>query len=272
MFATTVVAAAGSMLLEGCAAARSPLPSRTPAAIPTPTATHRPVPDTVAAPVAVELPPAVVAPVRVALPGGTISALPGEGSLLALTVDDGASSAVVAGYIDFAKRSGTRLTFFLNGSYDSWTQNAAALQPLVDSGQIQLGNHTWSHPDLTALSDDGVIAELQRNEDFIQNTYGVTGRPYFRPPFGFHDKRVDALAASIGYTVRTLWYGSLSDSGLITAEQLIGFAQQWLLPQHIVIGHANFPTVVDCFDRIEQIIAERGLQTVTLDDVFDPAL
>ena len=54
-------------------------------------------------------------------------------------------------YTQFAKDTGVRLTFFVNGTYDSWTDNLAMLRPLVESGQIQLGNHTWSHPDLTTL-------------------------------------------------------------------------------------------------------------------------
>ncbi len=187
---------------------------------------------------------------------------------MAWTVDDGASTDVVARYTQFAADSGTRLTFFLNGSYDSWAVNAPLLLPLVQSGQVQLGNHTWSHADLTELSDTGVVDELQRNHDFIEDTYGVDARPFFRPPFGYHDDRVDDLAAGIGYTVPTLWYGSLSDSGLITEAQVVEFATKWFLPQHIVIGRANFEPVCNVFPQLLALVAERGLQTVNLNDVF----
>ena len=171
-------------------------------------------------------------------------------------------------YTEFAARTGMRLTFFLNGMRSSWTDNASALRPLVESGQVQLGNHTWSHPDLTKLSAAGVVAELQRNEDFIRSMYGVSAKPYFRPPFGFHNRAVDRAAASIGYTVPVLWYGTLSDSGLITTDQLKSFATQWLLPQHIVIGHANYMPVTECFDFIADLIRSRHLQPVTLNDYF----
>lgn len=246
--------------------ASSPAPSSPPAP---PTHVARPVPAAVAAPEPVRLLGPPVGLTRVPLPGGSITALPGDGSLVALTVDDGSSTEVVAAYTEFARASGMRLTFFLNGQYDSWTENASALGPLVDSGQVQLANHTYSHADLTSLSDADVVDELSRNDDFIRTTYGVSGAPYFRPPFGYHDARVDDLAASIGYTVPTLWYGSLSDSGLITEDQLTGFADQWLLAQHIVIGHANFPTVTRCFDHILELVHERGLVPVTLNDVFE---
>jgi peptidoglycan/xylan/chitin deacetylase (PgdA/CDA1 family) len=205
---------------------------------------------------------------KVPIPGGAITSLPGPGHAIALTVDDGVDTEVVRLYTEFAARTGMRLTFFLNGMRPSWTDNAPALRPLVESGQVQLGNHTWSHPDLTKLSAAGVITELQRNEDFIRTTYGVSAKPYFRPPFGFHNRAVDHAAASIGYTVPVLWYGTLSDSGLITTDQLKSFATQWLLPQHIVIGHANYMPVTECFDFIADLIRSRHLQPVTLDDYF----
>ena len=65
-----------------------------------------------------------------------------------------------------------------------------------------------------------------------------------------------------------MWYGSLSDSGLITDDQLRGFANKWMLPQHIVIGHANWLPVTRCFDYLTELIRERQLQPVTLNDVY----
>ncbi len=228
----------------------------------------RAVPDTIAPPQ--DLPPHFFPPklTKHPVPSGTITGLPGPGNSIALTVDDGASSEVVGLYTEFARRSGMRLTFFLNGSRPSWTDNATALRPLVESGQVQLGNHTWSHPDLTKLSTGSVSDELQRNEDFIKNMYGVSGTPYFRPPYGFHNAAVDSVARDLGYRVTTLWYGSLSDSALITTDQLKAFATQWMLPQHIVIGHANFPPVTECFDFLADLIRDRQLQPVTLKDYF----
>jgi peptidoglycan/xylan/chitin deacetylase (PgdA/CDA1 family) len=242
----------------------TPTVTATPVAPPTQTPTPAPTPTPPEPPESPELPPIEKTP----LPPGTLTALPGDGNLLAWTVDDGSNADVIRLYTEFAARTGTRLTFFVNGTYPGWAQHADLLRPLVQSGQIQLGNHTFDHVDLTSLSDSQVVDQLQRNHDFILNTYGVDARPYFRPPYGYHDERVDALAAGIGYTSPVLWYGSLSDSGLITEQQVVDFATQWFLPQHIVIGHLNYLPVTNVFPQLQGIIAERGLRTVTLDDVF----
>jgi peptidoglycan-N-acetylglucosamine deacetylase len=201
-------------------------------------------------------------------PGGEISGLPGEGNLVALTVDDGGSSEVIAAYAQWCAETGMRVTFFINGSLPGWTEHAGLLAPLIANGQVQIANHTWTHSDLLTLDDAAIQQDLMLNDDFIRNTFGVEAKPYFRPPFGRHDARVDAAAAAIGYTVPVLWYGSLSDSGEIPAEVLLQYAREWLLPQHIVIGHANYSPVTTVFPQLAQIIAERGLQPVTLDDVW----
>lgn len=202
-------------------------------------------------------------------PHDTITGLAG-GNGLALTVDDGTDSTVVAAYAAFLRATGIRLTFFVNGDNPSWTDNAAALRPMVESGQVQLGNHTWSHPDLRELSDSGIADELTRNATFLANTYGIDARPFYRPPFGFHNHRVDRVAAEEGYTTPTLWYGSLADSGVLSETTLLQLADTWIKPGAIVIGHANHPTVTHLFPQLVDIIRSRGLHTVTLADVYPP--
>lgn len=242
------------------------LPAPHPRGVGAPRARPRPVP------VAAELPPYFEPPrlTKVALPGGTLYGLPGPGNLMALTVDDGASSEVVAAYTELSRRTGMRLTFFVTKRYPSWAENAKLMRPLVESGQLQLGNHTVSHPDLTKLSTGAIQAELRGCGEFITSTFGVDAAPYFRPPYGYLDAHVHDAARAIGYTQPVMWYGSLSDSGLITEAQVIQFAQTWFLAQHIVIGHANFDPVTHVFDQLMQLIRDRALQPVTLDDVFAP--
>jgi peptidoglycan/xylan/chitin deacetylase (PgdA/CDA1 family) len=206
---------------------------------------------------------------RIPLPGGgTLMKIPGDGDLLALTVDDGVNSEVVRAYTQFAKDTGVRLTFFVNGTYNSWTDNREMLRPLVDSGQIQLGNHTWSHPDLTTLSKENIAQQLTRNDEFLKKTYGIGAKPYWRPPYAKRNETVDTVAADLGYTVPVLWSGSLSDSTLITEDYIVQMADQYFTPQSIVIGHLNHLPVTHVYPQLVDIIRSRNLRSVTLNDVF----
>jgi len=255
----------GAAALEGgVALASTPEPPAVPRAVADP----RPVPHLVDAPT--PMPPYFPAPHldRVPIPGGAIYGLPGEGDLVAFTIDDGISSEVVGAYAEFARRSGMRLTFFVTAQYPSWTEHADALRPMVESGQIQMANHTWSHPDLLTVGDGRIREELERCGDFIRTTFGVEAAPYFRPPYGNSDGRVLAAARSVGYAQAVHWYGSVGDSGPISDANMSMLIGRWFLPQHIVIGHANVRTVLTHFDEIAATIRDRGLQPVTLDDLF----
>jgi peptidoglycan/xylan/chitin deacetylase (PgdA/CDA1 family) len=201
-------------------------------------------------------------------PTGVVEGLPGDGTSLALTIDDGTNTEVVAAFAAFAAETGTRLTFFPNGCYRSWEENAHVLRPLVESGQVALGNHTWSHPDLTTLGDAEVAEEIGRNRDFLRSVFGVRDSPFFRPPFGARNERIDRIAADQGHPTVVMWNGTLDDSRVLTAEELMAAAQKWFTAQRIVVGHANHATVTTVYGDLLALIAERGLRTVTLADVW----
>jgi peptidoglycan-N-acetylglucosamine deacetylase len=201
-------------------------------------------------------------------PVSELTVLPATDSRLALTVDDGVSVEVVAAYADFCHNTGTRVTFFVNGVHESWTANAPQLRPMIESGQIQVANHSWSHPDFTTISADELVEQISRNADFLKNTFGVDGRPYLRPPYGHHNSETDRIAAELGYPNITLWSSSIEDSSLLTESELIANAEKCFEPGQIVLAHANLPPVTHCYPQMMDIIASRGLHTVTLQDAF----
>jgi peptidoglycan/xylan/chitin deacetylase (PgdA/CDA1 family) len=188
---------------------------------------------------------------------------------VALTIDDGYCGPCVAGYVDFAERTGIQLTFAPNGVFaDLWKPHADRLRGLIAAGQVQIGNHTWSHPNLLRLGAGAVREQIERNEEWIESTFGITARPWFRPPYGDHNAETDGVAASLGYTNILLWNGTLGDATLESPAELLGEAQKWIQAGAIVLGHANHPTVLGLFDQLQQLIADRHLQPVTLDAMF----
>jgi peptidoglycan/xylan/chitin deacetylase (PgdA/CDA1 family) len=171
--------------------------------------------------------------------------------------------------VDFAARTGTAVTFSPNGTYGAiWDPLAVRLRPLIATGQVQIGNHTWSHPNLEHLSSTRVRSEIDRNEQWIEDTFGITARPWFRPPYGFHDRRTDEIAGELGFTNILLWNGTFGDATLLSPAVLMTEARKWLQPTTIMLGHANHPTIVGLFDQIADLIHQRSLTPVTLDKMF----
>ncbi|BAV88285.1 uricase [Rothia aeria] len=197
--------------------------------------------------------------------------LAGEGHYVAWTVDDGANPETVRAYAEFAAKTGTRLTFFINASYTSFEQNLDVLLPLVKSGQIQIANHTYNHPNLLNLDDKQVKEEFVRNEEEIMRLFGVSSKPYFRPPYGYYDDRVLKIAAKAGFSRPVLWEGTTGDEGQTTQRVVLKRTKKYMKPQRIMLGHLNYTTIISLLERIKELLDERGLVTVTLRDYYGEA-
>ena len=192
-----------------------------------------------------------------------------ETARFAWTVDDGCSHDAVKSYINFVADNDLRLTFFVYAAVSPWQTNAKLLKPFVESGQIQLANHTMHHPLLTKLTAKQVQKELMDCHNFMERHYGIDAKPYFRPPYGGVNADVINAAAEIGYTKPMLWSGTLADSGKVGSAKFMNLANQGIRDRGIVLGHANNMVAPNHFDRLLEIVNSRGLTTVTLTDAFE---
>lgn len=194
---------------------------------------------------------------------------PATGNRIAITLDDGYCGSCIASYVAFAQSSGLHLTFNPNGQFSAlWTPHLETMRQMIADRQVQIGNHTFNHLDLRTLSASGIVDQLNRNEEWIEQAFGVTGRPWFRPPYGYYDSRINDVAGSIGYTNILMWNGSFGDSTPISPQQLLELANQYLTAGTIMLGHLNHHVIFPLWPQIQEIIAQRRLDPVTLDEMF----
>ena len=213
--------------------------------------------------------PSIITPVASASMVRSIRELPqSEIKQVAWTVDDGTSPESVKRYIRLVADNDLRLTFFIYSAMGSWLKNKSELQPLVDSGQIQLANHTMHHPALAGLSVKNIQRELMGAHNFIEKHFGVDVRPYYRPPYGSISQKVINAAAEIGYTKPMLWSGSLGDASNIRATRILQLARSSFYDGSIVLAHANNLTSSRVFPDILKMITSKELNLVTLADAF----
>lgn len=213
--------------------------------------------------------PSVVATRADAANVRAISELPAWGEKrTAWTVDDGTSPEAVKRYIRLVAENNLRLTFFVYSAMGSWLQNKKELLSLVESGQIQMANHTAHHPFLPGLSTKEIKRELMGAHNFMEKHFGVDARPFYRPPYGGISKRVIGAAAEIGYTKPMLWSGSLGDASNISAPRIVTLARRCFYDGSIVLAHANNLTSSRVFPKMLKIIETKGLNLVTLTDAF----
>jgi peptidoglycan-N-acetylglucosamine deacetylase len=236
---------AGSTMPDGSAPATSPPVTSPPASAPSPT----------------------LPPISPAVPGPALvlRKVPGAVGKVALTFDDGFCGDCVGTMVGDLERTGAHVTFCPNGAYGKvWQPYVERIKALVAKGQLEICNHTWDHKKITRLSSAQLTQEITHNEQWIEDTFGVTARPFFRPPYGSRSAASDAVAGSLGYTNVILWSSTLSDSILQPPETVMQQLQINLVPGGIVLGHLNYPTTGQVFDQILAVLAQRGLVPVTV--------
>src|SRR5579864_1560278 len=94
-------------------------------------------------------------------------ARPGE---LALTFDDGPNPAWTPRLLEILARHGAKATFFLVGRFAE--EEAALARTIAEAGHL-LGNHSWSHPDLSLTASRRVREELVRASDTLEQITGM---------------------------------------------------------------------------------------------------
>jgi peptidoglycan/xylan/chitin deacetylase (PgdA/CDA1 family) len=188
---------------------------------------------------------------------------------VAWTIDDGYSNQTVAGYLDKLQRNpDLKVTFFVTSAAPPWKHHARTIRRLIQDGQVQVANHTHTHTALTKISSHKIANELSTCRKFLEDNFGVSGAPFYRPPYGYYDDRVRNIAAELGYTDTVMWFGTLADSGKTTQRGIYRDAEKWMKNGRIVIAHANYPTVLGEFDSILKLLKARSLKTVTLSEAF----
>ena len=112
------------------------------------------------------------------------------------TFDGGSTDESGEAILSALKKHNVKGTFFLTGKFVEKNQE---LVKNISAEGHEIFNHTYSHPDLTALSDELIEDELLRMETIVKNLTGKSTKPYFRPPFGARNERVYATALRAGF-------------------------------------------------------------------------
>lgn len=152
-----------------------------------------------------------------------------------LSYDDGPSPYTPL-LLDYLDSKNTTTTFFLVGS------RVISRPEMVQSEYMaghQLSVHTWSHPYLTKLTNEQIVAELGWTKKVIKDVTGVTPNT-FRPPYGDIDDRVRAIAAQMGLT--PIIWTSITVGGVTTNFD----TTDWNIPG----GTATGASALSKFDAI----------------------
>lgn len=114
-----------------------------------------------------------------------------------LTFDCGYESGNTEMILDALKKHKAPATFFVVGNF--LKSEPKLIQRMVEEGHI-VGNHTWSHPDMTKISTlDAFSKELSQVEELYKETTGKDMGKFYRPPQGKYSEENLKMAQELGY-------------------------------------------------------------------------
>ncbi|KAI9282421.1 carbohydrate esterase family 4 protein [Umbelopsis sp. AD052] len=157
----------------------------------------------------------------------------------AVTFDDGPYKYTQE-LINYLDTQQITATFFINGqNYGNIYDYKDFLIATYNAGH-QIAHHTWSHPNISTLSNSQLLLEITKLEDAFLDILGVIPT-YFRPPFGEFTDASLKLLNQLGYKV-IVWDVDTDDwqvNNLATEKTnfINGIAANPDVPGHISLEH-----------------------------------
>ena len=177
---------------------------------------------------------------------------------IALTFDDGPSAELNETLLDALRSNRAAATLFWIGQSVEAALDRGAATAL--SG-IEIGGHSWDHPDLHTLGDEGLSDQISRTADIIAQASARA--PFvFRPPYGARNARVDDAVGSFAQSVE-LWDLDTLDWKHRDAARVLEAVKSDAHRGATILMHEIHPTSVEAVPLILQWLREQEFTVLT---------
>jgi peptidoglycan/xylan/chitin deacetylase (PgdA/CDA1 family) len=186
------------------------------------------------------------------------------GNMVALTFDDGPGPETEDVLAEL-QREHAHATFFVIGNLAQ--KDPATVRELYAAG-MQIGNHTWTHPQLARLSAKQQRAQLEQTQDEIAAIIGVRPR-FYRPPYWSWNDATAQQGSALGM-VGVLFSVDTEDWLRPGATKIIQNALKAEAGDVIAFHDAggDRSQTVAAIAPIIVALRERHLEPVTLDQLY----
>jgi peptidoglycan/xylan/chitin deacetylase (PgdA/CDA1 family) len=183
------------------------------------------------------------------------------GNAVAITFDDGPGPYTHLALPKLA-HAGERATFFVVGrSMDNFPGYLPRELKIA-----AIGDHTYTHPQLTALSPSMITWQLEHTAQKIEAQSGEHVE-LFRPPYGLHDAVVDRIARRLGL-LEILWDVDSGDSLGANWAQIIKNVEAGLHPGAIILMHENHGQTIRALSTLLPELQRRHLRSVSVPELL----
>ncbi|WP_330341992.1 polysaccharide deacetylase family protein [Streptomyces sp. NBC_00557] len=195
---------------------------------------------------------AVAATVTLSVDAGPAHAATCNG-YVGLTFDDGPSNDHTPALLNALRQNGLRATMFNEGQYAA--AYPSQVQAEINAG-MWVGNHSYTHPHLTQLSQSQIDSEISRTQQAVASAGGGTPQ-LFRPPYGETNATVQAVEAKYGLR-QIIWDIDSQDWNGASTDAIVQ-ANARLTNGQIILMHEWPANTLAAIPRIAQVLASKGL-------------
>lgn len=182
--------------------------------------------------------------------------------MVALTYDDGPYPASSNRILDCLEENGVVATFYELG------QNVAAYPEVLKRQKelgMEIGSHSWSHPNLNTLSAAAVKEQLDKTNGAIKKAIGHPSES-FRPPYGNSNKNVQkyANAPVVLWSVDTLDWKSRNAASI---ESVVKGVKN--LDGRVILMHSIYDSTAEATENLVPWLLDQGYQLVTVRELLE---
>ena len=187
---------------------------------------------------------------------------------IAITFDDGPHPKYTPQILDILDKYGAKATFFMIG------QNATMYKSIVKdvySRGHEIGNHTYSHPDLRKITASEFLDEIEKTKLLIEE---ITGKApvLFRPPGGYlNNDIVSMLMERSGIPVLWSWRQDTRDWECPSSECIVASVIKNLRDGDIILFHdynAKDSPTPEALEKILSELSKKGYRFVTVSELM----
>ena len=187
-----------------------------------------------------------------------------DGPYVAMTFDDGPSAKLTPKLLDLLAAHHIKATFFLIG--ENVAENPEIVAREVREGH-EVANHSWSHPNLGKMSDDGVRSQLRRTDDAIRSAMG-SSPTLMRPPYGSITVRQKKwINQEFGYKI-VLWDVDPLDWRRPGANVVCNRIVKNTRAGSIILAHDIHPGTIDAMPCVLKELEAKGFKFVTVSELI----
>ena len=179
---------------------------------------------------------------------------------IALTFDDGPHPRYTEQLLDGLKERNVVATFFVTGENEQNYPNIIRREQ--EEGHL-IGNHTYSHIQLTSGNRETFREELVKTNEILEN---ITGEKvsFVRPPYGSWDKSFEKELNMFP----VLWNIDPLDWCSHNAECIAAKVVEKAGDGDIILMHDYYDTSVTAALEVVDVLQKRGFQFVTVEEIL----